>query len=69
MKFAEINSEPTANSNGYVWRWRGSDGISSECFNFYYECMDDARRKGYDVRLEHARGDTSPTRDAGSGMK
>jgi hypothetical protein len=75
MKVAQIDSEPTPtststpNSNGYVWRWRGSDGVHSECFNFYFECMDDARRQGYEVRLENARGDNAPTRRAGSSMK
>lgn len=68
MKSAEIYSEPTANSNGYVWRWRGQ-GVTSQCFNFYYECLDDARRNGYQVELERPRGDTAPNSGAGSSMK
>lgn len=69
MKIAQVSSEPNSNSHGYVWRWKGSDGASSECFNFYFECMDDARRQGYEVRLAEPRGESAPSRSAGSSMK
>jgi hypothetical protein len=69
MKSAEIYSEPASSSHGYVWRWRTEGGPASACFNFFYECLEDARHKGYDVRLDRAHGDTAPNRDTGSSMK
>ena len=69
MSFAEIFSERTTNEHGYVWRWRASGHPVSQCFNFYYECLDDARRKGFSVQLESARGDSAPHYGAGERMK
>ena len=69
MGFAEIFSERAPNNHGYVWRWRANGRSPSQCFNFYYECLDDARRNGYTVQLESARGDTAPQHGAGERMK
>ena len=69
MKFAEIVSEPAAGSHGYVWRWRAGNAVSATCFDFYYECVQDARRNGYEIHADSARGDSAPNRDTGSNMK
>ena len=38
---------------GYEWKWHTDDGKtkSSKSFAYFYECVEDARRNGYDVEL------------------
>jgi hypothetical protein len=68
MKTAEISAEPRPDGSGYVWRWR-EGAVMSRSFDYYYECLDDARSQGYTVQLERATGENAPDRTTGSGMK
>ena len=71
MQYANIYSVATTGPQAFVWRWRTHDGLhhSSRSFPFYFDCVEDARREGYEVRLEHASGPTAPDAVAGSGLK
>jgi hypothetical protein len=56
MKPAVIFSIPTSTSHGYSWRWRSVDSTadSKKQFNYYHECLADARASGYSVQLSVA---------------
>jgi hypothetical protein len=43
----------------YQWRWRCPDGKqqSSRAFEFFFECVEDARTHGCKVDLSHAHHD------------
>lgn len=71
MKAAEIFATASKGANGYTWKWRTADGKteSKQTFNFYYECLEDARNNGYVVELAQAQGNTAPDRSAGRDMK
>jgi len=64
MKKAEIYSVTTPAAPGYAWKWRATGGktktISKAQFKFYYECLENALRAGYEVELTHAQGMTAP---------
>jgi hypothetical protein len=50
----ELYAIPTREEPGYRWRWRAIDGQarSKGSFQFFYECMEDARSSGHAVDLE-----------------
>lgn len=62
MKQAEIYSIPVRHEPGYAWKWRAIAGKteSRKSFDFYFDCLGDARDHGYDVELTHAIGNTAP---------
>lgn len=62
MKTAEIYSVPSQNSSGYLWKWRSSDNKkgSADGFEYYHDCLSDARIQGYEVNLPVAHGLTAP---------
>ena len=53
MKNAEIYSVSGVPPHGYVWKWRSPDGkiMSKEAFVFYFDCVTNARSKGYVIAL------------------
>ena len=55
-------SIPAAHRNGFVWRWRCLDGedASEKAFEMYYDCLEDARRRGYHIEPARATGLTAP---------
>ena len=62
MKTATLSAIATGESPGYAWTWRcEADGYSSSgAFALYYDCLNDARLHGYDVRLVQAYGAMAP---------
>jgi hypothetical protein len=62
MSKAVVFSVPASQANGYVWRWRSADSnVDSErAFSLYYDCVTDARERGYEVELARAIGITAP---------
>jgi hypothetical protein len=50
---AHISSVPAPNTYGYAWQWKSEDGAATSLrpFPFFYECLSDARARGYDVQL------------------
>ena len=53
-KSAEVFSVTAAGRNGFVWRWRSADGKqqSAGTFEYFHDCVADARTRGYDVPLD-----------------
>jgi hypothetical protein len=45
-----VFSEKAPNLNGFLWKWRSAEGdrVSNASFNFYFDCVTDARRHGYE---------------------
>ena len=62
MKKAKIVSVPAPSDSGYVWKWQDCDGTtaSAQTFDRYFDCVSDARNRGYDVELPQAAGDKAP---------
>jgi hypothetical protein len=55
-----------AGGNDFMWEWR-SDACksrSSTKFALFHDCMEDARRGGFDVVLDQPTGDMAPARYA-----
>lgn len=48
---ATVIAVAARNGQGYRWQWRSVDGgaASERAFDLFYDCLDDARSKGYDV--------------------
>jgi hypothetical protein len=53
MRTVQIHYVPAATAQGYRWIWRSEDGgvDSDRAFDLFYDCMADARARGYDVQL------------------
>ena len=62
MKTATISASVAGDPSGLAWTWRcDADKTSSTgSFAFYYDCVSDARKHGYDVELTHAHGANAP---------
>ena len=62
MKKAELYSITVPQSPGYAWKWRAVSGKTTcrESFQYYHDCLADARAKGYEVELSQAQGHTAP---------
>ena len=56
MKAASVFSVPGAKPVGYAWKWRSADGKheSEATFQYFYECVEDARKAGYTIDLASA---------------
>ena len=69
MKTATIQAVAAGEAWGYAWKWHCSSEHtqSATAFAYYFECLTDARRRGYDVELTRAHGDMAPG-GAGYGM-
>ena len=50
LRPCEIYPVPTGSGYGYVWEWSdvGRESGSKHPFDLFYECLDDARRHGYE---------------------
>jgi hypothetical protein len=61
-KTAAIFAVPSSDAFGFAWSWRcAADHTSSATsFAFYYDCMNDARRHGYDIAPVQAHGVMAP---------
>jgi hypothetical protein len=62
MNTAQIYSIPIKSASGFGWKWRSAEGetVSRQWFIFYYDCLSDARRRGYHVELQRRHGPDSP---------
>lgn len=62
MKKAEICPVDSTSEVGYAWEWRclGGKTKSAGVFQTYFECLEDARKAGYEVELTRAQGMTAP---------
>jgi hypothetical protein len=50
LRPCEIYPVPSGSGNGFVWEWSavGEPGKSRRCFEMFFDCLDDARRHGYE---------------------
>lgn len=55
---ARVVPIPAPNAQGYRWQWRAEDGteVSARAFELFYDCLSDARSRGYDVAGPQHRG-------------
>jgi hypothetical protein len=62
MKKAEIYATAAGGTPGYVWNWRCREtgAGSATSFPLYFDCVADAREKGYEVELTQASGLSAP---------
>ena len=63
MKAALIYSVRVAGVQMFNWRWRSEDGdaASTDAFEYFHDCLENARRKGYECRFDRAaEGTVSP---------
>jgi hypothetical protein len=53
MSLVEIVHVPAPGGFGHKWLWRSEDRTtrSQRGFDLYYECVEDARAHGYEVKL------------------
>jgi hypothetical protein len=59
---AHIYSVPSETPSGYAWKWAAAAGTEqpAKVFPYYFDCLGDARDRGYDVELTYAVGATAP---------
>ena len=52
-KIAKIVSVRSGDAQGFCWQWQSADGKhrAAAKHGYYYECVEDARKAGYDVEL------------------
>ena len=63
MKIALISSVRVAGVHSFGWKWRAEDGKaeSAETFMYFYDCCENARKRGYECRFAGAEsGSTTP---------
>jgi hypothetical protein len=70
VKVVRLVAVSTPDAHGFGWKWQSADGEhkSREVFTYFHDCMEDARRKGYEVDLWKAKGQTAPGHEGGRGM-
>ena len=51
-----------AAAGAFAWKWQDCDSgvTSATAFDLYFDCVSDARGRGYDVELTQAAGDNAP---------
>jgi hypothetical protein len=69
MKKAEIYAVPSPTRVGYTWRWRcQADRTEGEsAFMLYYECVTDARKRGYEVEFLRPPSTSGPNKHGNIG--
>jgi hypothetical protein len=65
MRICRLHPVHLANPEEFKWEWRCEhcERRSSKSFDFFYDCMEDARRKGFRVVLQKPVGESAPVRD------
>lgn len=50
LRPCEIYPLPSGSGHGYVWEWAAvtDTAKSGRCFELFFDCLDDARRHGYE---------------------
>jgi hypothetical protein len=61
VKKAQVIAVPS-HPNGYEWRWACTEGKtrSKGTFEFFYDCLEDAQRRGYEVEIVVVDGANAP---------
>jgi hypothetical protein len=56
MKIAWICPVRAGGAQTFGWKWRSEDGSaeSAHAYTYFYDCCENARRKGYEWRFEGA---------------
>jgi hypothetical protein len=64
MRSCRLYPVRVANSDAFNWEWRceQSERRSSRTFDFFHDCMEDARLEGFRVVLEKPVGESAPAR-------
>jgi hypothetical protein len=54
MKIALIQPVHVGGAQSFGWRWRSADGAveSADAYTYFYDCCENARRKGYQCRFD-----------------
>jgi hypothetical protein len=65
MKIAVIQPVHVGGAQSFGWKWRSEDGAieSAHAYTYFYDCCENARRKGYQWRFD-AQSTGSATRAA-----
>ena len=66
MSLCQLFPVSSGDSKEFRWEWRANDNSrrSSQSFERFHDCMEDARRNGFEVELQQAVGETAPGRGA-----
>ena len=59
IKKAVIHSVRVAGSHRFGWKWRSEDGsrASPEAYAYFYDCIQSAKKAGFECRFEGASPD------------
>jgi hypothetical protein len=62
MRICRLYPVRAGGKHEFKWEWRSEhcDRRSRRKFDFFYDCMEDARRRGFRVILQQPIGETSP---------
>lgn len=62
MKVALVHAVPTRHAQHFAWKWRAEDGIqsSSDAFEYFFECCEDARKAGFQCKFVSVAADAPP---------
>lgn len=62
MKKCRVVAISDRPGKSYTWEWRtiSGEGKSARRFATFYECMDDARRRGLEVVMDRPVGEMAP---------
>ena len=66
MRICRLYPVHSTNVHDFKWEWRSErcERRSSKKFDLFHDCMQDARRHGFEVMLQQAVGECAPARHA-----
>jgi hypothetical protein len=67
IKKAVIHSVRVAGSHRFGWKWRAEDGsrASADAYVYFYDCIQSAKKAGFECRFEGAQPDHAADHVAG----
>jgi hypothetical protein len=69
MRICRLYPVHATDRHEFKWEWRSEDSRrrSARKFEFFHDCMEDARSHGFSVILQQPTGETAPMRYALTG--
>jgi hypothetical protein len=63
MRICKVYPVHAAQGQKFKWEWRSEhcDRRSKRKFDFFFDCVEDARKQGFGVILQQPTGETAPT--------
>ena len=67
IRKAVIHSVRVAGTHRFGWKWRSEDGsrASAEAYVYFYDCLQSAKKAGFECRFEGVQPE--PPRERGAG--